>query len=954
MIARVVLVFMTMLAMSVDLTRSQKSFMTEDEIQALPDCVDGLIEPRPPLLLNLQYKLKGDAAFEWFCPYYWPLTSIDVYVCPKSTCSRNSASVGTTVTSMDKCRETVSFNNYKRRVFQCMPWEVSPTLRQSISGPLLIDGGLVNNVDNTFLDREKTGMRHLREQFVTFKAVRQWYEASDNVKDQRVGVPKCDVSSDEISFSSKACWHSDGQVVVLKPLYKFKVVQNNDRTSCVLSSTKGTDALYESEDLIYTAQPEQVQKTFTRCKFYGGKIDYENGGLWKYANGEDWNYKDIQFLNYELRKQVPSPTCPDSVSEGCLDNVFSFSATQCVWVQKASKEKPMPLKTMLDFLSAEDEESFRQYAQGGQYVLNPQERRIDAWVNNALWSGNAQQIDTSTASLYFTTKENFSCSGCDMNGQALGPQANVKLCGVPQPCKTCEPWERVDTPSGEWSDCKRSFQIRKCKACEAHHERSTSLEEQADQKCVPCPALTPMRREGQTKCVVCEHTQWFDASSKEGCVYFMSVADGLSFSGSTRFNQAYVDEYKPSASTKRPQVVPQMYYRNLAADANSWNASTSAEMCPPASFGVVNASVAGVAMRNVQGRQVKFRRWCGHAEIIKEDNALVQPLDCGSRRSALPTSLAELVASSAGAYVLLKERKLVGNRMAEIKLTMNDGFSCYYEIRREGRLEDCQYCKGTFYTQGCGPTYQTELDTPAVAGKGTCVACDEQCSLELFPNHFFDVTQFSCWSNGTERVRSDSSFGGLKLIAQAMSASMNYWYKPAACKPCAKLSSGVVPQIVTRCGNKAWFETWNPDPTKEILDEAQVSRPGKRFCCAMDVGTNVGTFCHDTESGLQMTTATPKCEKSVPDLQTEYMNFCPPGWFLDRNAAGCLGVLTEWKNTCCKKCGLCAGSGTIKTYKYKTCSGGTDYDTQLAGCVTTCAEKNYEVNGTCVACESCA
>ena len=29
-------------------------------------------------------------------------------------------------------------------------------------------------------------------------------------------------------------------------------------------------------------------------------------------------------------------------------------------------------------------------------------------------------------------------------------------------------------------------------------------------------------------------------------------------------------------------------------------------------------------------------------------------------------------------------------------------------------------------------------------------------------------------------------------------------------------------------------------------------------------------------------------------------------------------------------------------------------DTQLAGCVTTCAEKNYQVNDTCVACESCA
>jgi hypothetical protein len=122
----------------------------------------------------------------------------------------------------------------------------------------------------------------------------------------------------------------------------------------------------------------------------------------------------------------------------------------------------------------------------------------------------------------------------------------------------------------------------------------------------------------------------------------------------------------------------------------------------------------------------------------------------------------------------------------------------------------------------------------------------------------------------------------------------------------------------------------------------------------MDFGTIVGTRCEDTESALQMTSATPRCEKSVPDLQTEYMNFCPTGWFLDRAAPGCSGILTEWKNTCCKKCDLCEGGGKLKTDKYETCSGGTDYDTQLAGCVTTCAEKNYEVDGKCYACETCA
>ena len=44
----------------------------------------------------------------------------------------------------------------------------------------------------------------------------------------------------------------------------------------------------------------------------------------------------------------------------------------------------------------------------------------------------------------------------------------------------------------------------------------------------------------------------------------------------------------------------------------------------------------------------------------------------------------------------------------------------------------------------------------------------------------------------------------------------------------------------------------------------------------------------------------------------------------------------------------------MKTDQYRTCPGDTDFDTQLQNCVTTCVERNYEVNGTCLACESCS
>jgi hypothetical protein len=930
----------------VGLAAGQKRFLSDEEIQALPDCDDRLFGTRDRSKVS-------DAAFEWYCPNAYPLTDVEAYSCWSGGCTTNLYKVGSIVMPMGNCGQLVSYDSYTRRVFECMPWEVDPVLSrwgsQPIVSPYTADVGYE---DSTFVGREKTGMWHLRAQFASFRPVRQWFEST--AKDQSARVSRCEKSADGISFSGVACWHDDGEVVALKPWYKFKVRYDGNREFCVLSSTMGSEASYRSEKLLYISKPSGMDRVFMRCKFVSDGTHQNLDGLSRrrlLSGDPEWQFKDIEFHDYQI--ETTETACADAVTGACIDNAFSFYAKECAWVRKAPRKEPVPLDRLLGAVAPVDRASFSSYAKDSHYVLNLDQRNIEAWVNNERWGGEARRLDISNTRLHFTAKAGFSCSGCGEPGQALAPDANADACGTPLKCVTCESWQRVDSPwRNSWSKCD-SLPIRKCAACAAHHVRSAL----SDKICEPCPALRPMRRDAgdaarQAACMLCEHTQWFDASSPDGCLFFMSVVDGLSFTSTTRFDKAYVDQYKPVGSTRRPEAVPALHYRNLVSDGNSWNASTSAEMCPPSSFGVVDASVSSVLTRNVHGRRVQFRRWCGHAEILKADDALMQPLDCGSRRPSNATSLAELIAGGVGRYTLTKERRLVSNRMAEVKLTLNDGFSCFYELRREGRAEDCRFCAGTTYTQGCGPTYFADLDAPAVAGPGTCVLCEEQCSRQQFPGHFFAVTQFSCWSNGTERVRGSAGFGSLKLIAQAMSASMNYWYKPAACMPCAELSDARVPQIVTRCGNKAWFETW--DPSVEAPDEMQVARPAVRFCCALDRNSNTGTICMPLLTDLKLALPTPLCEPNVPDLATSYANFCPPDWFLDRTAPGCAGVLTEWKNTCCKKCELCAGGGKIKTDKYETCSGGTDYDTQLAGCVTTCAEKNYEVNGMCVACESCA
>jgi hypothetical protein len=231
-------------------------------------------------------------------------------------------------------------------------------------------------------------------------------------------------------------------------------------------------------------------------------------------------------------------------------------------------------------------------------------------------------------------------------------------------------------------------------------------------------------------------------------------------------------------------------------------------------------------------------------------------------------------------------------------------------------------------------------------------------------DHFFTIAKYSCWSNGTQRVTgaNEAWYGRLDEIGKTMAPYMNYWYKEALCSACENVQVvDNIPFLVTRCGNKASYETWHPKLQKT---ELLVARPMRRFCCALDNVANekaeykIDSKTHCVNDGLEdlLFGPTGLCMPSVPDLQTELVAFCPPGWFFDRSAVPyCSGKLDKWNNACCTQCKLCAGgAGLLQTNEYKDCPGNTTEDTQLAGCVTSCAEKNFQVNNTCVACESCA
>ena len=877
--------------------------------------------------------------------------------------------------------------NFVNRVRTCMPWQ--------------------NGV-----------MTHLLRQFTTFKTIGSVAdaEAADYVtkyKDQNSRVSKCDFGQDEIGFLSAACWHDDAEMVLLKPWYKFNLMTAPNKQVCTITHRTTAGALQINEDDLpnYRSASSRVDfipqganiKQSTECKYRakdpaGDWIKYFGigGYLLSFAVPEKTLYKKIQFYDYTIAQETLE--CNDFVSQSCIDNVYSFYGKACKWVSASKKENGLLLSTLLQKWPLEDHEAFFAYGRGNFGMDVSSNKYIEIYFTDVnygphykfTWYEGWRHL-APTSRLYVTERNGFSCSGCPDYAQAPKPGVGIS-CGVPQQCMTCAAWQRV-VQDGTNSVCDPPFKLRTCANCGQHEVRKAVClkcdsfakyelynypfcmncpmvypqDKETETVCEACPALAPMRRvgtgtasayNGDEKCEECNHTQYFDKTNANGCLYFMSVADGLTFTGGVRFDRAYVDQYKPVGSTRAPQAVPALKYRNLMPDGNRWDVSSIASNCEPSMFPDFN--YPGILTRNVRGKRIQYRRWCGHDEMLKDNNAQLQWLRICY---VYPNRISLQDANNMQNTVIDKERVHLNNRVAEIKLTNTlNNVECHYEILREGRTDDCTYCNGTFYTKDCGPTYSAGLETPKNSGPGTCEKCDEQC---VNAEHFFEASEFSCWSNGSSRVSGSVQYGSVTRIAEAMSTTRNYWYKQAVCVACKKLTAASVPQIVTRCGNKATFEVWHPTLQRTVL---QVNRPRRRACCAIDsiysasgeYSSELGTRCvTEAEDGSMdiaklASGSTPLCQTYVPDLSTASMPFCPPGWFFDESVAGCGRQIETWDQKCCSPCSSCATAGSLKTNEYKLCSGDTAKDTQLAGCVTSCAEKNYQLgNDTCVACESC-
>ena len=468
-----------------------------------------------------------------------------------------------------------------------------------------------------------------------------------------------------------------------------------------------------------------------------------------------------------------------------------------------------------------------------------------------------------------------------------------------------------------------------------------------------------------TECMSCMHVQYFDKTLKQGCIYYVSVSDFVSFGadGLPVFDYTLDpprDEF--SETGVKPVIVVRPKYYRVLHTASTWKASSNQSACTYNVDEVINATVSNLtnATRNTEATRLYYRQWCGHDEIIRQKNALLQKQQIlPVQMNSILITLQEMKSNCIGLLTALKKdakEVMPDSRIAEFKCK-NETHKFLYEIRREGQDVLCTVCPGTSYTKKCWPTYHPSMSTVDDEyfskvnrpSPGTCDKCVQRCDAA---DHFLKTSLFSCWSNGTERISGDDH-GRLDYLQERAALHMNYWYKEADCSTCPGLDGIAVrrPALVTRCGNKESFDIWH---ASDVLYVGAVAQPTVRVCCSLVRFNSGGIFDVKLDAWCFQTHEIAKlnCESSIPDLATETVPYCPPGWWVDPDCTKVKENVDVWTPQCCRKCLACS-LGLVKTPQYEDCPGDTFYDTQTFGCKAECLSGNYLDGDTCIPCETC-
>lgn len=705
----------------------------------------------------------------------------------------------------------------------------------------------------------------------------------------------------------------------------------------------------------------------------------------------------IQPLNIKTTRTTP--TCPDFVSHACFYNAYSFYGRACSWVEKTGNG--MRFESLKDSMQDMQRQStqntlwdeFRSYG-NGNFEVDLQGFKLQVSYDKNDGGG----FRSWTGSVYFENnylikiapQTGYSCLGCGDLGRhpIYYGVKDTKLTETddnayaPLECRVCSTNERVPI-QGLIGQVRKDW--NKCEECEKHKIRDYR-DPEVQSSCATCQtisrltatesAIYPMRVKGTLECTACKHTQYFVGSTEAGCLWLKSISDSISgfnaISGYPLFLGANDEDPRDEvldAFAKIPRPVGFKKYRNLKV-GESWLSSTEEASCECNVDKIVNYTAINMTntTRNTQPQKLYYRQWCGHHEIIRHSDALLL------KQQILPSpvifvsyvTLQLIKRDCVGQLTVLggtTKQEMIEKRIAEFKCT-NVSHQFLYEIRRNGQSLQCTVCPGFLYTKQCWPTYHPSMSTvdavyfstdAARPSPGTCSPCSPRCAGG---HQFFDVSLFSCWSNGTTRI-AGSDHGRLDLVQARASQHTNYWYKEAVCMDCPKLDGFEAdirrPALVARCGNKPSFETWHPDEVV-YLNSEDLSVPKIRECCSVKdeaagqssvaptFDQNLDAYCITKENNAAIS-----CAGTIPDLATETQPYCPPGWYVIETCAADSAV---WTPKCCSKCEPCS-LGKVKTREYRECPGDTFFDTQSEGCKVDCLSGNYRDGDFCYPCENC-
>jgi hypothetical protein len=769
----------------------------------------------------------------------------------------------------------------------------------------------------------------------------------------------------EVGFKTTPCWlegATSNLIFSVKPFYTAYRNHNpkGDKTSCRMvvhgpvntDDSKWSQTYFENptidsewkaatywESIPYTAYHEYYRRSGP--EFYN-LVKAVRPDFYKTNKGEVKKYHyNFQCMN----GNTPGPSgdalyyhsgcksiqCIDFMTKPCYDNVYRFDDMVCKLVtdgfNTAMSFQKFVDKTVPEQRYRDAFMSYGRYPRSGPsyFQMTFDNSKIDV-IKDGYWSVQPNQaIDfLPHSTILVTTKSLFSCSGC--REKPLHGRANINevvLLHYIIQCRKCMPYEKT----------LLGYNFQDCKPCARHQVRNPDDAVEC-RKCQEIDALTPMRRTSplDTQCTTCQHFQYFNENTEQGCQFLKTVTDGIQVVGG-KAKLLDVDQYIRDEIRKD---IPERFWRDNIQPTAPWNRELVPRACAP-SYVKPTTNVP----------RIEFTAWCGHHEMVRHQQAwlrlrggmLYLPLNSDQALTRISTSVVELCGGSPLVQV---------QGSTSVDLTCGQG-QYNFSIIRGGFQDPCTRCFGAKFTDKCWPTYVPGLEVydeqyflPSNKAlkpqPGTCSDCNPRCHNMLQPDHFIDPVEYSCWWDGTGRIP-----GVLGSTATNFS-----WYKPAPCTKCSNVRlTDNKAELVLACGNRVSYRRWLSDTVSGSEDDPTRSIPSIQICCVEKRASATST-CTDTPAEFE-NFVRDSCNQVVDDTPPVFLPYCPSGWYVEPTCAKDSPI---WNPDCCVKCKACRG-GKFKLDAYYDCPGNEYFDSQDRGCTTKCLTNQYLRNERCIKCEAC-